>query len=292
MGGSPSIPPNVRNRIPHVSAGRNHRGQTRPPRPGHLQVRDREKRRWNDAMTRAYLALLALAACSGCAQPTPSVAPGFPTIAFTDPEPPSILDVPAARMPETLKQHYVVRPDRRFLGAVAELHRLVSGNPADTVRVSRQGEHWIIAYAGERVGDLPDLPGFEDASALLQGWAERLVQRYPLDTAGGPSGRERDTVAALLARLNAPQLGAALRVVDAGWRRGRHPGWLPLAASGLVLLAIRLPKWDVVGDPLVARALATTALAGAVQQGDAVAQARALLAEHMGYTHEAARLTV
>ena len=251
----------------------------------------REKRRWNDAMTRAYLALLALAACSGCAQPTPSVAPGFPTIAFTDPEPPSILDVPAARMPETLKQHYVLRPDRRFLGAVAEMHRLVSGNPADTVRVSRQGEHWIIAYAGERVGDLPDLPGFEDASALLQGWAERLVQRYPLDTAGGPSGRERDTVAALLARLNAPQLGAALRVVDAGWRRGRHPGWLPLAASGLVLLAIQLPKEDVVGDPLVARALATTALAGAVQQGDAVAQARALLAEHMGYTHEAARLT-
>ena len=243
-------------------------------------------------MTRAYLALLALAACSGCAQPAPSVAPGFPTIAFTDPEPPSILDVPAARMPETLKQHYVVRPDRRFLGAVAEMHRLVSGNPADTVRVSRQGEHWIIAYAGERVGDLPDLPGFEDASALLQGWAERLVQRYPLDTAGGPSGRERDTVAALLARLNAPQLGAALRVVDAGWRRGRHPGWLPLAASGLVLLAIQLPKEDVVGDPLVARALATTALAGAVQQGDAVAQARALLAEHMGYTHEAARLTV
>src|SRR5207247_2078603 len=175
---------------------------------------------------------------------------------------------------------------------VAEMHRLVSGNPADTVRVSRQGEHWIIAYAGERVGDLPDLPGFEDASALLQGWAERLVQRYPLDTAGGPSGRERDTVAALLARLNAPQLGAALRVVDAGWRRGRHPGWLPLAASGLVLLAIQLPKEDVVGDPLVARALATTALAGAVQQGDAVAQARALLAEHMGYTHEAARLTV
>src|SRR5213596_1053750 len=104
-------------------------------------------------MTRAYLALLALAACSGCAQPAPSVAPGFPTIAFTDPEPPSILDAPVARMPETLKQHYVLRQDRRFLGAVAEMHRLVSGNPADTVRVSRQGEHWIIAYAGERVGD-------------------------------------------------------------------------------------------------------------------------------------------
>src|SRR2546426_1179753 len=152
---------------------------------------------------------VALAACSG------SVAPGLPTIVFTDPAPPSILEVPAAQMPEALKQFYVLKPDRRFLGAVAEL----------------------------------------------------------------------------LARLDASQLGAALRVVDAGWRRNRHAAWLPLAASGLVLLATQLPKVDVVGDPLVARALASVALAGAAgQAGDAVAGARALLAEHMGYTRDAGRL--
>src|SRR2546430_4068847 len=52
---------------------------------------------------------VALAACSG------SVAPGLPTIVFTDPAPPSILEVPAAQMPEALKQFYVLKPDRRFL---------------------------------------------------------------------------------------------------------------------------------------------------------------------------------
>ncbi len=203
---------------------------------------------------------VALAACSG------SVAPGLPTIVFTDPAPPSILEVPAAQMPEALKQFYVLKPDRRFLGAVAELHRLLSGDAADTVRVSRQGDRWVIAYAAERVGDLPDLPGFAEGSALLHSWAKRLLERYPLDTAGAPTGQERDTVAALLARLDASQLGAALRVVDAGWRRNRHAAWLPLAASGLVLLATQLPKVDVVGDPLVARALASVALAGAAGQ--------------------------
>src|SRR5256885_9692921 len=44
-------------------------------------------------------------------------------------------------------------------------------------------------------------------------------------------------------------VSAALRLVDAGWRRGSHAAWLPLAATGLTLLAIQLPKVDVVGDP-------------------------------------------
>src|SRR6266699_98757 len=158
---------------------------------------------------------VALAACSG------SVAPGLPTIVFTDPAPPSILELPTARMPDALKQFYVLKPDRRFLGAVAELHRLLSGDAADTVRVSRQGDRWVIAYAAERVGDLPDLPGFAEGSALLHSWAKRLLERYPLDTAGAPTGQERDTVAALLARLDASQLGAALRVAAAGRVRPR-----------------------------------------------------------------------
>src|SRR5256886_532461 len=242
-------------------------------------------------MSRSLLPVLtvALAACSGGALPVAPVAPGLPAIAFTDPAPPSILDVPAARMAQALKQHYVLQTDRRFLGAVAELDRLLGGHAADTVRVSRHGDGWVIAYAGERVGDLPDLPGFEDGSALLRTWAERLLERYPLDSAGAPTVQERDTVAALLRRLDAPHLGAALRVVDAGWRRRRNAGWLPLAASGLTLLAIQLPKTDVVGDPLVARALAVVALAGAAGQGEAVAGTGALIAEHMGYTHEAGR---
>src|SRR2546429_3307065 len=192
-------------------------------------------------------------------------------------------------MPGALKPHYVLQPARRFVGAVAELDRLLGGHAADTVRVSRHGDGWVIAYAGERVGDLPDLPGFEDGSALLRTWAERLLERYPLDSAGAPTVQERDTVAALLRRLDAPHLGAALRVVDAGWRRRRNAGWLPLAASGLTLLAIQLPKTDVVGDPLVARALAVVALAGAAAQGEAVAGPGALIPEPMGYTHEAGR---
>src|SRR2546430_17449232 len=117
-------------------------------------------------MSRSLLPVLtvALAACSGGALPVAPVAPGLPAIAFTDPAPPSILQVPAARMPEALKQRYVLQPDRRFLGAVADLDRLLGGHTADPVRVRRHCDGWVIAFASERVGLLPDLPGFQDRS--------------------------------------------------------------------------------------------------------------------------------
>src|SRR5438132_11803084 len=55
---------------------------------------------------------VALAACSG------SFAPRLPTIVFTDPAPPSILEVPAAEMPAAVKQLDVLKPDPPLLGAV------------------------------------------------------------------------------------------------------------------------------------------------------------------------------
>src|SRR6266566_3939122 len=239
------------------------------------------------------LALLALTATFvACASDTPSVpqlAPGLPAIDVTDPAPRSILEVPAAQMPAALKQFYVLTPDARFLYAVAEVHRLATGKPVDTVKVSWKGDRWAIAYRGEQVGELPDLPGFDDGSALLNSWAARLVAHLAFATTG-PSVPERDSVRALLERLDPPQVSAALRLVDAGWRRGSHAAWLPLAATGLTLLAIQLPKVDVVGDPLVGRALAATALAGAAGYADSITRIRVLLAEHMGYTRDAVRL--
>src|SRR5206468_1202734 len=74
----------------------------------------------------------------------------------------------------------VLTPDARFLYAVAEVHRLATGEPADTVKVSWKGDRWAIAYRGEQVGELPDLPGFDDGSALLNSWAARLVAHLAL----------------------------------------------------------------------------------------------------------------
>src|SRR2546430_15478891 len=81
---------------------------------------------------------VALAACSG------SVAPGLPTIVFTDPAPPSILQVPAAQMPEALKQFFVLKPDRRLLRALAELHRLLAGLPAAPLRGRRPRDRLVV----------------------------------------------------------------------------------------------------------------------------------------------------
>jgi hypothetical protein len=233
---------------------------------------------------------VAVVACGSDAPSVSAVAPGLPVIAFTDPEPRSILEVPAPQMPAALKQFYVLTPDTRFLYAVAEVHRLTSGQPADTVKVSWHGDRWFITYRGERVGELPDLPGFEDGNALLNGWATRLISRSSFAATGAPTIPERDSVRALLERVNPAQVSAALRRVDAGWRRSPNLAWLPLAATGLTLLAIQLPKVDRVGDPIVGRALAATALAGAAGSGDSITRLRVLLAEHMGYTREAARL--
>ena len=235
--------------------------------------------------------LIVLTACGdGAAPQLPQITPGFPVIVFPDPVAPSVLEAPAARMRAALRDTYVLKPDRRFLGAVAEIHRLLSGVPADVVQVTRGNHLWLIHYRGENVGELPDMPGFEDASTLLKSWATRLIARHPLGTEGAPTAAERDSIGVQLDRLDAPFASAALRVTDSGWQRGRHADWLPLAARGLTLLAIQLPKVDVVGDPLVARALAATVLAGAAKSDNAVAEMRTLLAEHMGYSGDAARL--
>lgn len=222
--------------------------------------------------------------------PVPQVVPGLPVIHFIDARAPSVVDVPVTHMRAALKDLYVLKPDRRFLGAVAEVHRLLSGTPADTVRVTRGEYLWLIHYRGEFVGELPDLPGFEDASVLLRTWATRLIGRHPFGREGAPTAAESDSIRALLERLDPRSVSAALRIADDGWGRGREAGWLPLAAGGLTLLAIQLPKVDVVGDPLVARALAATALADAAGGEDSVVESRSLLAEHMGYTADAARI--
>jgi hypothetical protein len=191
-------------------------------------------------------------------------------------------------MPAALNAIYRVKPDRRFLGAVAEVHRLVSGRPADTVRVSHTADGWSIAYGGEPVGVLPDLPGFTEGTAVLSAWASHLLERYPL-AADSVATKDLDAAGVLINLLDVPLLAAGLGRVNLGWQNRHQAAWLPMATRGLTLLAIQVPRVETEADPLLARALAAAALAHAAGQG-AMLNERALLAFHMGYAAEAAAL--
>lgn len=228
------------------------------------------------------VSLAVLAGALGCS----AERSGLPTFEIRGIEARSVLDVPPGEMRAAVANAYRVRPDRRFLGAVAEAHHLASGRPPGTVTATFQAGTWTIEYAGERVGDLPELAGFEDARALLAAWSIHLLARHPLGGGTSAAADERRRVSDSIATLRPVAIVSGLQRVDSGWSRGRRLEWLVLGARGLALLTAQLPRVDILGDPLAARALAATMLAEAAGAADSVADALVLLAEQLGYTVE------
>ena len=224
---------------------------------------------------RAALALLLLLGVSGC-RSGPS----------DEPEVRDVLEVPADRMREVVTAAFRLKPDRRFLLAAAELEGLVRGGPTKLAAAEFADGSWQLTVDGKPVGTLPLLPAFRDVDTVLTRWARELLERTPLESGRPPDQPALDSIATALDGFFAPSAAAALQRIDIAWNRARSPELVPLAARGLVALALQAQDALEIGDTLPAKAFAATVLAGVIAP-DSARREKALLAHAMGYTGEA-----
>lgn len=179
---------------------------------------------------------------------------------------------------------YRLRPDRRFLWAVADVHLFLTGQERREVVVTFREGLWHVRYRGGDVGAVPEFPDFGDFVRLLTDWVGRLDAARPLGLAadGGAASRLAEVDRAL-DRFLAPHAMAALGRLEELWRAGsRDPGLLPRATRALTLLTLQGLDAAEVGDALPARAIALLALAKGLTRAPMVREA-SLLAEITEY---------
>ena len=212
--------------------------------------------------------------------------PVVPTLVYEGLEPGSVLDVAPRDMPQVVRDRYRLKPDRRFLYAIAEVDCQLSHRPADTLRVAFRDGSWVIHYHNELVGNLPELADFGDAATLLEAWVENLNRRFPLEF--GPAARASDMefINEKLGEFYALDVADALRRMEKHWgRRGLPKEFLALATRGLVLLTVQSLDWVEIADRLRAKALAIAVMTKTLTDID-VTREEALLAQEMGFrTH-------
>ena len=73
----------------------------------------------------------------------------------------------ARAAPDTTGDPYRLQPDVRVLEAAGDLHRLITGGPAEDARADFAEGRWTLTHRGITVGTLPEFPEFGDLERLL-----------------------------------------------------------------------------------------------------------------------------
>ncbi len=253
-------------------------------------------------MNSVRLAVLPFAACLGvlstaCNRPQAKPAPAKAApaavaresiqIRCVRPGHDALFGAPLLETPDLLKEIYRLQPDRRFLLAVAEIHRFFDGRRDKEVRVAFVDGEWAIDSSGERVGSVPHLATYPDFIRVLSGWIGRLKERYPTPPGRMLSEADRTRIEKMLGEFLAPGLIGALEEMDVLWQQGvRDPRLLDLASRGYVGLCLQQLDRLGIGDLLVGRALALRALSDSHASHENLRE-HAALAALMGYETDA-----
>ncbi|HEV7785923.1 MAG TPA: hypothetical protein VGQ28_11345, partial [Thermoanaerobaculia bacterium] len=206
----------------------------------------------------------------------------------------ALLSASPADLPAVVRDRYRLRPDRRLLAAVAEIHRLRTGAAPEPAKAEFKDGKWKILSGRDEVGVLSELPSFEEATDLLARWAIRFPPASAANDHPGarsaaplPGGLEKALrevdAAALLAALSS--LGGSPADVQ------RDGAKIRSITSGLAWLAtLTVDKLDQ-ADPLLAEAWAWLALERA-NPSTRDADSEVLVARALGYEAAAARASV
>lgn len=204
------------------------------------------------------------------------------------PAPGEIGAVSQTDLPSFYRSRYRIKPDRRFLYAVEEIERLVSGRTATaTLALRFERDHWSLQLEHETVGTLPEIPAYADWEQLIAGWTTRCLARHHA-TPSADAIPELANLATDLTQGSAEQVLTALGQVNRlASKHGLRPALVTAAAGGSVWLVVQTYDALQLSDPLVGHTLALVALSKALEPGRARSD-EALLLRTMGYESAAA----
>lgn len=241
-------------------------------------------------MTRGWIRALVVLACVGCAATTPQVRPDPPPLPEAPEAWPRAAPVFPFRLtsPRSLEQARATRhalqqlpPDHRFVLALADLSRLLSGEEIGIEARLFEGRWYLVS--DERV--LAEVSAEADFPELLAALA-RYADRFPLTSppprkkrkgaAETPAPFELRVGEALLSELNA---------ASAAWATERTPVTIARTADAFASLAFELLDAQQTADAVYARAWAVAAMARATQVLSP--EAEAILAHGLGYQRAA-----
>ncbi|HEX7418736.1 MAG TPA: hypothetical protein VF505_02550, partial [Thermoanaerobaculia bacterium] len=175
-----------------------------------------------------------------------------------------------------------VRPDRRFVNAVADIRELSGGRKIDDVQIEFVNGGWDVSLGDEKAVRFRELPTFRDALTTLSGWAR--AQRF--DSAKlSPS--VLGAADADIARFRPRFLFHAVQQMDTAVK-GKSldaAGYARAAQVAALLASQGYDDFDL-GDPLRGRALAMLAIAES-RDPSCCRDTEALIASELGYEAEA-----
>jgi hypothetical protein len=217
--------------------------------------------------------LLLILVCSVCSKKTEVIA-----------GPRTILTVPPDQMRDVLHESYRLRPDKRFLQAVADVHHFFAGEKKEPVLAQFKDGRWNISYKNKQVGTLPELLDFGDFMPVLSQWVQELNKKYPLSLSAARIDSSIDEIDKELSQFLASHAIAAAHQADLSWNKGqRNPGLLFAATRALVMLTVQQMDRLENGDELPANALSTLVITKTLTQNKC-GREEALLAYTMGYS--------
>jgi tetratricopeptide (TPR) repeat protein len=197
--------------------------------------------------------------------------------------------------PEDLARHieaiYRLKPDRRFLAAVSDIHRLVGGRQETAFVRHVDGGGWLIHLGSEEVGKLPELPSFADGLEFARRWAAR---EWQLRGRPDAEAADRGEVARLEGRIWHSSYLEHLQILDranALARKAPHDaGLMKVAADSLLAVDLDTQDWAEMLDPALGRAMALLAMSEASSGAPVSARSLSMLAAALGYWNEAVDL--
>jgi hypothetical protein len=219
---------------------------------------------------------------SGCRRDTPSdpwvgaAATPPPTLA----PPPTLPLGPIERRAE-IARIYRPTPDRRLLGALADVQRIVVakevvGEPSATF----DGTSWTVAISGKEAARFSEFPKFGEALAATVALARKLESSRGWKLTGPPPAEPAPA-------LPFDEAAFALATTAQGsWAKSPNRTALHDAARALVAIATQQSDSMELANGIHARALATLAIDKAYG-GAPTATLEAMLAAAMGYRKEA-----
>jgi hypothetical protein len=180
---------------------------------------------------------------------------------------------------QRLRDKYNLQPDRRFIQAAGIIAKLLPGNGGST-KVSLLKEKWHISVDGHEIGAVAEFADFQQHFALLSVFARTLVSKNKISLP--PTGMHDDNTKKLLDLGTPAKLLEAISQTEQDWqRREASARQLSATCSALSLLAWEMEDELDIGDPIIAKALAFSAISAAM--GNDTDEDAAILAHRMKY---------